>query len=145
YLQVFHEWPQSQLPLYQMAHFLLKFDRDEQAAAAFRNHWEKFSVTLKEPIREESLRNLVSALDKVEEKNTNPGTTTTDNAENLYKYAQQYVEDYPDTQYNRPIAFLRSVTYFKYQRTEDGIRDSQRLFLSKPGDEYGSKAFKNLK
>jgi|GEM_PF-2905166 len=145
YLKAFHLWPASQQPLYQHAHFLLKYGQNEAAADSFQRHWEQFKATLKEPLREEAIRNLVHSNEKVEEATKEATGPTSKAAEEIYKYTDEYVQNYPKTKYARPIAFLKATTLFKYNRMDEGITASQDIFLSEPGDEFGGRAFKNLK
>jgi tetratricopeptide (TPR) repeat protein len=145
YLKAFHLWPGSQQPLYQHAHFQLRYNQFEPASDSFISHWEQFKSTIKEPLREESVRNLVHSLEKVEEATKEAAGPTSKAAESIYKYADEYAQNYPRTKYTRPIQFLKATTFFKYQRMEEGIQASQDIFLADPADDFGARAFKNLK
>ncbi len=147
YLTAFGGWKHAQMPLYQYAHFLLKYKKVPQAAVAFRTHWEQFQTDLKEPLKEESLRNLVHAWNSVEQdKESDPDPTEVKKrVDEIVKYAGLYNELYASTKHARPIAFLRTVTLLKHKRNEEGLAESQKVFDGNPSDDFGNRAFKNLR
>jgi hypothetical protein len=144
YLAAFQKWPGSQMPLYQYAHVLLKNHRITEAAVAFKLHWSLFEKDLKEPIREEALRNLIHSFEALENEKQNT-VSSDDRIRDLLAYTEIYAQKYSTSKQARPIAFLRSVTLFKANQSEKGIAETQTLFDINPGDEFGAKAFKNLR
>jgi tetratricopeptide (TPR) repeat protein len=119
--------------------------RYEPAAQAFRDHWVRFEKTLKEPLREESLRNLVHSLEQIEDQKKENGKALSPVAVEILKYTAEYGAKYSTTKYARAIAFLRTVMQFKYTQVEDGIAESQKVFDADIKDDFGKRAFKNLK
>ncbi len=136
YLRVFANWPESQEPRYRYAVFLKSRKKNAEAAEQFKLHWEQFGATLKDPVREEALRNYIDAL-----KDLDKDTDRTV----LMALANQYRKEYPKTKYTRAVAFLVPATLFKLQQTDEAIRESQALFDENPGDEIGKLCFKNLR
>lgn len=144
YLTLFSDWPSSQEPLYLHAHFLLEQDQEIEAAIFFEKHWSSFNPVLKEPIREESLRNLVFSLNQVE--NKNPASDMISNsAKAAIRYAHEYEKQYPQTKHTRTISFLRPAFYFKYKESTKAIQEAQQLFDVNPADQVGQLCFKNLR
>ncbi len=147
YLKAFSKWKSSQMPQYQYAHYQLKYKRVKEAAVAFTRHWEQFRTELKEPLKEESLRNLVHAIetvDQIKEEEPDPAATEM-RVDNLVKYATEYAQLYPSTKHSRAIAFLKTVALMKHGRTEQGIVETQKVFDQNPNDDFGNRAFKNLR
>jgi TolA-binding protein/Tfp pilus assembly protein PilF len=142
YLDAFKLWPSSEEPLYRYAQYLLEKGNLADAKVAFKQHWAQFQDTLKEPVKEESLRNLIHTLGVVDEKRQTKEVN--DDVTDIFKYAVQYRTLYPTTKYLRPIEYLYASTLLKYGHTEDGIVESQGLFDRNSKDEIGSGSFKNL-
>jgi tetratricopeptide (TPR) repeat protein len=134
YLKAFSQWKTSQMPAYQYAHLLLKDKKMPEAAKAFITHWEQFKGSLKEPLREEALRNVIHTLEATE-----------NNVEPMVKYTGEYAAGYPTGKQARPIAFLRTVTILKNERDEEGLTETQKMFDDNMSDEFGAKALKNLR
>lgn len=144
YLSIFEKWPASQDPLYRHAHFLLEHGKLERATAAFRAHWLQFRDALKEPLREEALRNLVHSLERYNESLKDaPAPSATTNE--ILEYTAAYEKDYSKTKHARAIRFLHSAILFRHARLDDGIKLSQALFDESPADDIGKRAFKNLR
>ncbi len=134
YLKAFSQWKTSQMPAYQYAHLLLKDKKLPETAKAFISHWEQFKGSLKEPLREEALRNVIHTLEATE-----------NNVEPMVKYTGEYATAYPAGKQARPIAFLRTVTILKNERDEEGLVETQKMFDENMTDEFGAKALKNLR
>jgi TolA-binding protein len=149
YLQAFSGWPTSEEPLYRHARFLLDAKKKDEAVAAYRTHWNAFKGTLQEPLREESLRNLIYALDQVETANPAGASAAksapTETAVELLTLTSEYEQKYGKEKYGRPVAYLRSALRFKYAQLEDGLAESQKIFDADPSDDIGKRAFKNLR
>jgi len=145
YLNSFYDWKEAQSPLYTHGHFLLKQKDSVGATIAFRNHWKRFEKTITPELREEALRNLIHALEELESKEKDPGTQLSANALELLAYIDEYRTAYPTTKYIRAISYLGSALFFKYREQDRGIEASQRIFDFNPRDEFGKKAFKNLR
>jgi len=145
YLETFERWPSSQEPLYRHALFLMKQKKYLEAAEAFEKHWRNFNVILKEPLREESLRNLIHSLETDETFQKEKIDQMTKTAQKILKYSEEYIKNYGHSVHVRAIAFLRTSIFFKYKELENGISESQKLFDVNPSDEFSKKAFKNLR
>lgn len=145
YLKAFSQWKTSQMPLYQYAHFLMKHKRVPDAMVAFIKHWEQFRTTLKEPLREESLRNVVHALETVDQEKTGDAAETVARVDNLDKYTDEYGKEYPTNKHARAISFLRTAALLKHERNEAGLEESQKVFDQSFTDDFGARAFKNLR
>ncbi len=142
YLTQFKSWSFSQDILYRHAQYLLEKSMVIDAEKSFKQHWLQFQDTLKEPLKEEALRNLIHTLGTLEEKHTLKELSA--EANDILSYAPQYRTLYPSTKYLRPILYLYSTTLLKYGRTDEGISLSQKLYDENPTDEIGSASFKNL-
>lgn len=173
YFDAFGEWPSAQTPLYKHAFFLFEKSRYAEAMDAFRLHWDRFKTTLQEPTREEALRNLLNALEKVEsgkegEKKNGNGTEEAKAgpkkeepppnavdapqagpmavaAKDIVKYAEEYGRLYPKSENARTIAFLRATILLKYDQLDQGIAETQALFNADNKDKFGKAAFGNLR
>jgi tetratricopeptide (TPR) repeat protein len=145
YLQLFSKWKSSQMPQYQYAHFLMKHKKAREAAFAFTRHWETFKTTLKEPIKEESLRNLVHALETLDQEKDSAPEEVTKRVDQIVQFTGEYSDLYPTNKSARPISFLRAVALLKSERNEEGLSDSQKVFDTNPNDDFGGRAFKNLR
>ena len=145
YLRAFDKWKSSQMPLYQYSHFLLKYKKIREASVSFATHWEKFRAELKEPLKEESLRNLVHAIETVDQEKDADPAVNEKRVDDLVKYSTEYTTLYPSTKISRPIAFLRTVALLKHDRNEAGLEESQKVFDANFNDDFGTRAFKNLR
>jgi len=143
YIKIFGLWTQAEDFLYRDALYLLDKEKLTEAKDAFKQHWVTFETQLKEPLKEEALRNLIHTLGGVDQKN-NGSEMISPEARDLLTYALQYRALYPNTKYLRPIMYLYSSTLLKYKKTEEGIAESQKLYDSNPNDEYGVNSLKNL-
>lgn len=144
YLAGFEEWPTSQEPLYVLAVYQLDKGRIDESADSFQKHWNRFGDKLKEPLKEEALRNLLYTLEKVAAKEKESDKLTPV-ASDVVKYTVLYNELYPKTKYSRPIAMLRASTYFRHNQIDRGIEASQEVLDENANDESGKQAFKNLR
>lgn len=149
YLAALDAWPQAQEVRYELALYLLFTGRNADAAQELKTHWTKYATTLKEPVREAALRNLLYTLEKVEAKRDTKGTgaadAMSDSGSDILEYSTVYAKEYPATKFTRPIAGLRAAILFKYERIDEGITDSQKLLDSGASDEVGKQAFRNLR
>ncbi len=145
YLSTFSAWPGYEAPLYQHADLLLRRKDYMGAVAAYRNHWTRFEAKLDPTFREESLRNLIHAIEQIDNKEEANGAVLSAPAAEITAYIEEYKKSYPNSKYIRPIAYLGSAIYFKYNQGDKGIVDSQKVFDYNPRDVYGKKAFQNLR
>lgn len=144
YLRAFKGWPESQEVLYRHAQYLLEKKHLEEAAAAFREHWIQFHSNLKEPLKEEALRNLIHTYASLEDLHKEEGKIQTPEAQEIVTASGEYEKLYPENKYVRRISFLRASTLIKYGLLEEGIGISQKLYDADSQDEIGKQSFKNL-
>jgi TolA-binding protein len=144
YLSIFTDWPESQLPLYQHAHFLLTQKKDSDAAIAFSKHWTQFNSGLKEPTREEALRNLIASLNQIESP-LPEANSLSPSAADILKYSQIYEKEYSKAPQARAISYLRPALLFKYHQNSEATTESQKLFELNPTDEIGQRCFADLR
>ena len=140
YLAGFGKWASSAEPLYAHALFLAQRAKYPEAAGAFAAYWDTFGGDLKEPRREEALRNLVYTLNEGNQKAEAPSGN-----DRLVDSAYEYLEKYPKNKHARPIGLLRSVTLLKQKKISEGIAASETLLDADPTDDTGKKAYKNIK
>jgi tetratricopeptide (TPR) repeat protein len=145
YLTLFDAWPSVQDPLFHHAYFLAKHLKAEAAAEAYKKHWLRFKDILKEPVREEALRNFIHSLEIVEKSEKATPQVLSATAKEILQYSEEYAKTYPKSANSRPIALLRSAILFKYELVDDAISESQKLFLDNPSDSNGKIAFNNLR
>ncbi len=145
YLSTFSAWPGSEGPLYHHASLLLKTHDYEGAVTAFRNHWNRFNAVLEASVREESLRNLIQALEKIDDREKVTTNTLSAPAAEILQDIAIYKGSYPNSKYIRPITYLGSAIYFKYNQDAKGVTESQFVFDYNPNDSYAKKAFQNLR
>jgi TolA-binding protein len=145
YLRLFGKWQSSQMPQYQYAHFLMKYKKVHEASLAFNAHWDRFKPTLKEPLKEESLRNVIHALETIDQEKEADAASVNKRVDQIVQYTGEYAELYPTNKSARPISFLRTVALLKHERNEQGLVESQKVFDQNPNDEFGGRAFKNLR
>lgn len=144
YLALFKQWPESEVVLNEHAYYLLKVKETADAVKAYRDHWKQFQTTLGDH-REEGLRDLIHSLEILETeekaKTDSPSPTVTE----IVELAAQYEKDYPSTKYTRPITFLAAALLFKYNAVAQGIEASQKIFDKDAKDDFGKRAFQNLR
>ncbi len=151
YFQGFGQWASAQDPLYKYAYFLYQKKMYPESAKAYVEHWARFKDTLKEPLREESLRNLLSALEKVEathkmdEKDSDTPLPLSAEAKGIVDHAVEYREKYAAEKAARNINYLRASMFLKYQDWENGIKETQAIVDANAEDATGKAAFKNLR
>lgn len=145
YLLAFSKWEKSQEVRYELSHFLLDQKKFFEAASSFKTHWLSYREQLKEPLREEALRNLIHAIEKAEETRKLGAANLSPEVNDIVTFTHEYEESYPRTKHTRAMAYLRSALYFKYEKLDLGTRESQSIFDTSPNDEFGKKSFKNLK
>lgn len=172
YFDSFIEWPTAQDPLYKHAYFLYQKKRYPEAVEAYQMHWRRFKAQLKEPVREEAIRNLINGLEKLEaqkteklaeaksgeesdkeakkeEKPKQPGigdlTEISKEAQEIVDFAGEYVKEYPKNEHTRTIAFLRASMLLKYSKMDEGIQETQAIFDADVEDKFGKAAIQNLR
>ncbi|MEZ4751994.1 MAG: tetratricopeptide repeat protein [Bdellovibrionota bacterium] len=174
YFDSFIEWPTAQDPLYKHAYFLYQKKRYPEAVEAYKTHWSRFKAQLKEPVREEAVRNLINGLEKLEAEKTEkvadikagegageegkgkkedkpkqPGigdlTEISTEAQEIVDFAGEYVKEYPKNEHTRTIAFLRASMLLKYSKMEEGIKETQAIFDADVDDKFGKAAIQNLR
>lgn len=144
YLDTFADWPAAREVLYQHAYYLLKKGHAEDAIDAYEAHWAGYQAALKEPLKEESLRNLINACEKAE--STRPASDKLDEmAQKTIQYTEAYAKLYGNTRHARAIAFLKATTLLKHKQWESGLAETQRIFDQNSQDDIGKRAFKNLR
>ena len=145
YLAIFGAWPEARDVLYRHAKLLFFTGEIAASADAFRTHWLRYGAGLSEPLKEEALRNLIHTLEK-KESALKPGEEyAAETADDLVKFAGEYLASYPTAKFARPIAFVRAATHFKHRRLDVGIAESQILFEIDPADDIGKRSFQNLR
>lgn len=145
YLSLFKGWPAAEEPLYRHSRFLSIRKNLKLAALAHSDHWSIYKSQLKEPRREESLRDLVHALEQEESEVKEGGQAESAAAGEILKYTSEYLTDYPSAGYARAIAFLKAAMLFKYQKYDLAMVDCQNLLEANTGDEIGRRCFQNLR
>lgn len=144
YLATFGNWPGYREVLYEYALELMKNKRYADAVPAFKEHWSKFGGELKEPVREEALRNLLVSLEKVEAKEPE-STKMTPIAQDIDRFSKEYLKSYPDSKHARTIAGVRAAVLFKHGDLDTGIKESEAILARKANDPVGQVAFQNLR
>ncbi|MBK9294693.1 MAG: tetratricopeptide repeat protein [Oligoflexia bacterium] len=144
YLGAFEKWPQSQNLLYRHAQYLFENNNIKAAQNCFENHWLWFKNEIKDPLKEEALRNLISTLGRLEDLNKDSITKLTSEAEKIINFTTEYEKLYPETKYTRTILFLKASIFLKFKKLEEGIKISQQLLDDKADDDITKKSFKNL-
>jgi hypothetical protein len=144
YFSMYGAWPQSEEPLNLHGHFLLSEKDNAGAATVFEQLWTQFGAGLKEPVREEALRNLIYALNQTEDAKPE-GTILSDSAKKIIQFSLVYQQAYPSDQHARAISYLRPAMYFKYHLGSEALKESQLLFEQIPNDEVGQRCFKNMR
>jgi tetratricopeptide (TPR) repeat protein len=143
YFSVFQKWPGAQQAIYRHAQFLLDQHDERQAAHYFQMHWTLYGPILKEPNREEALRNLISALNQTEQHSKSD--TMTPEAADLLKYSAEYVRTYPSSPHVRSIAYIIPTLEFKYGQEANAVVEWQKLFDANSSDDIGKRSFQNLR
>lgn len=144
YFSMYGAWPSSEEPLNLHGHFLLSEKNDADAARVFEQLWTQFGTNLKEPVREEALRNLIYALNQTEEAKPE-ATTLSESAKKIIQYSLIYQQSYPNDKHARAISYLRPAMDFKYHQDLEALKESQALFEQIPNDEVGQRCFKNMR
>jgi tetratricopeptide (TPR) repeat protein len=145
YLALFKEWPESESVLNEHAYYLSKIKETAEAAKAYREHWVRFQAKLDPTQREEGLRDLIHTLELLEGEEKAKTETPSATVNEIVELAALYEKDYPGTKYTRPIVYLASALLFKYNAVEKGILASQKMFDQNAQDDFGKRAFQNLR
>lgn len=145
YLSTFDDWATSQAVLYANGLYLLQKKDYVGASTVLRRHWQRFEMKLDPATREEALRNLISSIKEIEAKDKNKAAKLSGNAAELVDLVGEYKKSYPNAKFIRPIAFLECALLFKYNEDARGTTECQKVFNYNPSDEFGKKAFQNLR
>lgn len=144
YFSMYGAWPASEEPLNLHGHFLLSEKDEAGAARVFEQHWTQFDATLKEPVREEALRNLIYALNQTEDAKPE-APALSEAAKKVIQYSLEYEKLYPNDPHARAISYLRPAMFFKYHQNQEALKESQAMFEKLPTDEVGQRCFKNMR
>ncbi len=144
YLKFFGDVAASQPVRYELGLLLLNRQRYAEAITELKAHWEQHKGSLKEPLKEQALRNLLFALERKESKTTATGSMGPD-AETLLTMSAEYRALYEKNPNARIVASLRPSIFYKYDQVDKGFAESEALLQEKAGDKVAAKAFQDLK
>lgn len=143
YLRLFGKESTSQPVRYELGLLLLNRKQYQPAIEELNEHWTRHKADLKEPLKEQALRNLLFALERKEAKAE--GTKLSPNAELLLALTSEYRTLYPKGPNARVVASLRPSIFYKFGQIENGMTESELLLAENAADKFGTKAFQDLR
>ncbi len=143
YLRLFGQESSAQPVHYELGLLLLNRKQYQPAIDQLQLHWQAYKATLKEPLKEQALRNLLFALERKESKGEEKALSA--NAEMLLSLSTEYQTLYSKNANARVVASLRPSIFYKYARNEKGMMESEKLVLENANDKIGIKAFQDLR
>jgi tetratricopeptide (TPR) repeat protein len=145
YLSAFQEWQSAEKPLFEKGRLLIRLRQWDLAAPLLRDHWTRFQASLDADSRELALRALISTLEQIEvNRPSNAGAANGIGLE-ILQLSDEYQRSYPNSKYIREITFFASSLWFRFNDLDKGLSASQRVFDFNPRDDFGKKAFDNLR